>query len=53
VDESQQGAVGVRSALVVEKSRIEPSEYPDFRAFLRQTDALLADRLIVDVKGAP
>ena len=53
VDESQQGAVGVRSALVVEKSRIEPAEYPAFRAFLRETDALLADHLIVEVKGAP
>lgn len=51
VDETRQGAVGVRSALVVEKSRIEPAEYPAFRAFLRETDALLAEHLIVEVKG--
>jgi tetratricopeptide (TPR) repeat protein len=46
------GRVAVKTALVVDKSRIEPSEYPAFRAFLRDTDALLAERLIVEVKGA-
>jgi cellulose synthase operon protein C len=45
--------VAVKTALVVDKNRIEPSEYPAFREFLRDTDALLAERLIVEVKGVP
>jgi cellulose synthase operon protein C len=53
LDDRSRGAVAVRTALVVDKSRIEPSEYPDFRAFLRDTDALLAERLIIEVKGSP
>jgi tetratricopeptide (TPR) repeat protein len=53
LDERSGGKVAVKTALVVDKSRIEPSEYPAFRSFLRDTDALLAGRLIVQVKGAP
>ena len=54
LEDTRRGVVAVRTALVVDKSRIEPSEYPAFRAFLRDTDALLAERLIVEVKkGAP
>lgn len=45
--------VEIKTALVVRKTRIEPSEYPAFRAFLRDTDALLSERLVVEVKGAP
>jgi hypothetical protein len=51
--ESHGSGVQVRTALVVNRSRIEPAEYPAFRAFLRDTDAVLAERLVVDVKGAP
>jgi cellulose synthase operon protein C len=43
--------VEIKTALVVHASRIEPSEYAAFRAFLRDTDALLSERLIVEVKG--
>jgi len=53
LDDRSGGKVAVKTALVVDKSRIEPSEYPAFRAFLRDTDALLAGRLIVEVGGAP
>jgi transglutaminase-like putative cysteine protease/tetratricopeptide (TPR) repeat protein len=52
LDERTSG-VEIKTALVVNKSRIEPSEYAAFRAFLRDTDALLSERLVVDVKGAP
>jgi hypothetical protein len=52
-EDAGHGVFAVKTALVVDKSRILPSEYPAFRAFLRDTDALLAERLIVDVKGAP
>lgn len=45
--------VEISTALVVRKTRIEPAEYPAFRAFLRDIDALLSERLVVEVKGAP
>ncbi len=45
--------VQIKTALVVHKSRIEPAEYPEFRAFLRDVDALLSERLLVEAKGAP
>jgi hypothetical protein len=51
--DDQGSGVEIKTALVVRKTRIEPSEYPAFRAFLRDTDALLSERLVVEVKGAP
>jgi len=52
LDDSGSG-VEVKTSLVVNTSRIVPSEYPAFRAFLRDTDALLSERLVVEVKGTP
>lgn len=53
VENRGRGMVTVKSALRVENNRIEPSEYADFRSFLRDTDAALAERLVVDVKEKP
>jgi hypothetical protein len=39
------GAVRVRSTLDVTRVRISPDEYPRFRAFLREIDAVLDERL--------
>jgi len=52
-DKASSDGVSIKTALVVDQSRIDPSEYPAFRAFLRDTDAALAERLVVEVKGAP
>jgi transglutaminase-like putative cysteine protease len=41
--------VEINSAFVVNRSRIEPADYAAFRAFLREADAALAERLVVDV----
>jgi transglutaminase-like putative cysteine protease/tetratricopeptide (TPR) repeat protein len=46
-------SIGVTSVLVVAKNRIEPASYPAFRAFLRDTDAALAERVVVQVEKAP
>ncbi len=43
-------SVGVTSVLLVAKSRIEPASYPAFRAFLRDVDAALAERVVVEVE---
>jgi hypothetical protein len=39
--------VRVRSFLDVSRSRIGPDEYPRFRAFLGEIDAVLQARLVV------
>jgi hypothetical protein len=39
------GAVRVRSTLDVTRVRISPDEYPRFRAFLGEIDAVLDERL--------
>jgi len=46
-------SISVTSVLLVVKNRIEPPSYAAFRAFLRDTDAALADRVIVGVEEAP
>jgi hypothetical protein len=43
-------SIGVTSVLLVAKSRIEPASYPAFRAFLRDVDAALAERVVVEVE---
>ena len=54
VDSSKDGrSIGVTSVLVVAKNRIEPANYAAFRAFLRDTDAALAERLVVGGGKAP
>jgi transglutaminase-like putative cysteine protease/tetratricopeptide (TPR) repeat protein len=40
-------AVAIKSILLVAKYRVEPSEYAAFRAFLRDTDAALAERVVI------
>jgi tetratricopeptide (TPR) repeat protein len=45
--------ISIKSALVVDKNRIEPEEYADFRSFLHDIDALLAERVVVDLGRAP
>ena len=41
------GLVRVRSFLDIERARIAPDEYPRFRAFLSEIDAILQERLLV------
>jgi cellulose synthase operon protein C len=43
----------VRSTLKVTTSRIETQQYAAFRAFLRNTDAALEERVVVTLGGAP
>jgi hypothetical protein len=45
--------IEIESTLRVEKARIEPAEYPAFRAFLSDTDAILSDRLVVGKAVTP
>jgi len=45
--------IGVTTVLLVTRNRIEPSDYAAFRAFLRDTDAALAERMVVGVERAP
>ena len=45
--------ISVKSLLVIETNRIEPSDYPAFRAFLRDIDAVLAERVVVDMGKKP
>jgi transglutaminase-like putative cysteine protease len=45
-------SIEFHSLLVVRKNRIEPSEYPAFRSFLRDIDAALAERLVVQLGGS-
>jgi hypothetical protein len=54
VASSQDGhSISVTSVLLVVKNRIEPPSYAAFRAFLRDIDAALAERVIVGVEGTP
>jgi transglutaminase-like putative cysteine protease/tetratricopeptide (TPR) repeat protein len=54
VESSKDGrTIGVTTVLLVAKNRIEPSSYAAFRAFLRDTDAALAERVVVGVEGTP
>jgi len=46
-------SIGVTSVLVVAKNRIEPASYPAFRTFLHDTDAALAERVVVEVGKTP
>ncbi len=39
--------LSIHSALAVERDRISPAEYPAFRAFLREIDGLLAERIVI------
>jgi hypothetical protein len=48
-----QAQVTVTSELRVEVGRVSPAEYPAFRAFLRDTDVALAERLVVELGRAP
>ena len=43
------GGICITSAFVVNQSRIAPTDYAAFRAFLRETDAALAERVVVDL----
>ena len=52
-DASEGSGITVKSELVVDKSRIEPNDYAVFRAFLRDTDAALSERVVVDLRRAP
>ena len=45
--------IAITSAFVVNQSRIAPADYAAFRAFLRDTDAALAERVVVDLGRAP
>jgi transglutaminase-like putative cysteine protease len=42
----------VHSALSVERDRILPGEYAAFRAFLREIDGILSERIVVSTRGA-
>ena len=46
-------SISVTSVLLVVKNRIEPQNYAAFRAFLRDTDAALAERVSVGVEASP
>jgi len=53
VDRSSEGrAIVIKSVVLVTKRRMEPSEYAAFRAFLHDTDAALAERVVVEL-GRP
>jgi hypothetical protein len=45
--------IAITSAFVVTQSRIAPTDYAAFRAFLRDTDAALTERVVVDLGRAP
>ena len=45
--------IGIKSVLLVAKNRVEPSDYAAFRAFLRDTDATLAERVVVVLGRTP
>jgi transglutaminase-like putative cysteine protease/predicted Zn-dependent protease len=47
------GTISINTVLLVTKNRVEPSSYAAFRAFLRDTDAALAERVVVGVEGTP
>jgi hypothetical protein len=47
------GSLEIITVLVVTKNRIEPSNYAGFRAFLRDIDAALAERVVVGWEKAP
>ena len=50
-DEGKDGReLRIKSVLLVTRNRIEPQDYPAFRAFLRDVDAALAERLVVRVE---
>jgi transglutaminase-like putative cysteine protease/tetratricopeptide (TPR) repeat protein len=46
--QSVPGGIAITSVFVLRKSRVAPADYAAFRAFLRDTDAALAERLVVD-----
>jgi len=45
--------ISVTTVLLVTKNRIEPPSYAVFRAFLRDIDAALAERVVVGVERTP
>jgi len=49
--ENTRDGVTIRSTFVVTAHRIAPEDYPAFRAFLRDTDAALEERLIVALES--
>jgi transglutaminase-like putative cysteine protease/tetratricopeptide (TPR) repeat protein len=51
--EAGDGTVAINSTLVVTQARIEPSSYPAFRSFLRDIDAVLAERMLVGLEQKP
>jgi cellulose synthase operon protein C len=51
--ETSPDGVTIRSTFLVTQTRISPGDYPAFRAFLRDADAALEERLIVDLGRAP
>ncbi len=54
VESSPDGkVVTFTSVLLVAQSRIEPASYGAFRAFLRDTDALLSERMVIKLGRAP
>ena len=50
--ERSPAGVTIRSTFVVTGNRIAPADYPAFRAFLRDTDTAIEERLVV-VFGGP
>ena len=53
VAERSPAGVTIRSIFVVAVSRISPEEYPAFRAFLRDADTALEERLVVALGRSP
>jgi outer membrane receptor protein involved in Fe transport len=41
--------IDINSAFVLNQSRIAPADYAAFRTFLRETDAALVERVVVDL----
>jgi tetratricopeptide (TPR) repeat protein/transglutaminase-like putative cysteine protease len=51
--EKGDGTATINSTLVVTQARIDPSGYAAFRSFLRDIDAVLAERMLVELEQKP
>jgi cellulose synthase operon protein C len=49
--QATQDGIAIRTVFIVNRSRIEPEGYVAFRAFLRDADAALAERVVIDLGG--